>query len=491
MAKTVKKPRVRKATTADIVRLGQATADLKARTPPKQWAQIVNNAHARGFTLAGALSGNPDPLKERTQSSLKTQAQSTVDTAYKPAYDDNDAQQTRLKAWDVKRTTDNHAYEEWVQNQLANLKSQGDAADAQLRDAAHAATAQTAAGWVSPENQAAPDGSGKPKAMDLAPWAAAGTAAAANAEQRAASITGIFANTRPLMQAGAVASQAALTAAAHGEITKALAGVIDDRSKLTISKASDYVKGLTDLQGKEISKASSNRDYQTVVSQLEQAGAKIAQDPDAPDSVNEYGYTNAAWKLLTPEQRVQAMGDTTAAVHPVKDDSGDVNQYGYTKGQWAKFTPKKRQQIMADVKNGGKGGPKGKSPYLPTASQNVAGAKIDKAVVAVKGLKDHYTEQQVRALLLTGRPAATGKNSAGDTVHVPAIPAVDKADLNVAMDIAYRGGISATNVNYLHKHGIKVKGLGYNILPRGAKNTRPATVTPGPAGFPQVNPATP
>src|SRR4051812_44209632 len=98
----------------DVARLGQSLANLKAKTNPKDWAKFVRAAHARGVTIAGAVSGAPDPLKERLHSSLKAQAQRTVNDSYAPDLADLSRQDSRVQNLDAKRSADNAAYQQWL-----------------------------------------------------------------------------------------------------------------------------------------------------------------------------------------------------------------------------------------------------------------------------------------------------------------------------------------------------------------------------------------
>lgn len=116
---------------------------------------------------------------------------------------------------------------------------------------------------------------------------------------------------------------------------------------------------------------------------------------------------------------------------------------------------------------------KGKSPWLGQASQNTAKDKIDGAVSSIKNLKDSYSQEEVRKLLLNGRAAQT-VDSNGKKVKIPAISRVDKRWVNVAMDIIYRGYISQANIQALHNAGIKVNQLGYPTKP-GKATAKPQT----------------
>jgi predicted Fe-S protein YdhL (DUF1289 family) len=211
------------------------------------------------------------------------------------------------------------------------------------------------------------------------------------------------------------------------------------------------------------------------------AAAKKAAAKAKATTPNQWGYTPRDWAKLTPAQRQQIMKKVKTAGRPApRDTSGEVNQWGYTNAQWKKLTPGQRQAIMKKVKADGrapskpKAGPNGKSPYLGTGPQNTAKDKLDSTVTTGKALKANYTEAEVRELLLNGRAAQTVEKD-GKKLKIPAVPKHDKRWVNVAMDIIYLTGISQPNVAALHKAGIKVKPLGYKVLPKGYKRPEPKT----------------
>lgn len=147
-----------------------------------------------------------------------------------------------------------------------------------------------------------------------------------------------------------------------------------------------------------------------------------------------------------------------------------IQKYGVTNAQWYQWgkTPaglKKREAAIASAKASGKGaGAKGKSPFLPIAGQNTAKDTIDAARSLIDQLKAAGGSQSdIRTALLNGQPAdkKTGQ---------PFIKPVGKTYVNAAMDLAYLNGrLSQANVTALHRHGIKVKQLGYK-MPVNAKD---------------------
>ncbi|MGZ6852639.1 MAG: hypothetical protein ACXVGC_01030, partial [Mycobacteriaceae bacterium] len=117
----------------DVIRYGPQAAAVKAHVSPQQWRKIVALARKRGVTPAGAVSGNPRPLQERTNSSLLAQAQKMVSQAYDPTLKQLDAQQTQLNALSDKRKADNAAYQQWLMGKQAEYSAQAAASQQQYQ----------------------------------------------------------------------------------------------------------------------------------------------------------------------------------------------------------------------------------------------------------------------------------------------------------------------------------------------------------------------
>src|SRR4051794_19474829 len=98
----------------DIRRLGPDVAAIKSRTDPRRWHALVQYAHSRGFGVGGVLSGVPDALKPRLQSSLVHQAKQTIATAYAPAEANLNTELGRLNAIGERRRTDAQAFNQWA-----------------------------------------------------------------------------------------------------------------------------------------------------------------------------------------------------------------------------------------------------------------------------------------------------------------------------------------------------------------------------------------
>jgi hypothetical protein len=283
-------------TLADKVRLGPEIAALKARTPRKQWVAMVKGAHARGFTVAGALSGAPDPLKERTRSSLVAEANKTVTEAFKPAEQELSQRDAKIRALDAKRQADEAHFQDWLKTQHEALASRAMNADAELERRQREIQAETQQGYqqaqagarqtaaATPGNVSDPSQS---TALDLSADAQRANEMVANQRQQSASQA---ANAKGYAIAGRAVSvglsQQANTRRAS-ETAAALSEVNADRSDLMAKRAAAAAEEVRRLFGVEIEKADSNRNYAAAASQLgikqdELAldAAKAARDED-------------------------------------------------------------------------------------------------------------------------------------------------------------------------------------------------------------------
>lgn len=146
-------------------------------------------------------------------------------------------------------------------------------------------------------------------------------------------------------------------------------------------------------------------------------------------------------------------------------DAGKVNQYGYTNAQWSKMTPEQRRQAAADWKKATTGS-RGGSGGATREAQNRLLNNASSAAAAVADLrKKGYTRAEAQRLLQTGR--------ASQTVNGTKIPAISKVEdsvaLRVALDREYDGSLSAATVRLLHDRGFRVAGLGKTATQLGSR----------------------
>lgn len=275
---------------ADQVRLGSDIAALKAKTDKKTWAKIVNDAHKRGFSVRGALSNVPDPLKERTHSSLKTEAQKSVAASYAPDLADLDTQQGRVASLDAKRQADNQVFQTWLLQQnekfdvaaRANQKVYQDYQDAKA-PAAQAAGDAAQAGAVA-DASASGSGTDFSQATGLKNLSADTAKAVGTAAGQADFARNMGANMeafRGMAQQGALAQGVTAEAARMNDTAKSNAAITDARNKTLAARAADTIKEYSRLLDGEITKATSNRDYTAAAQQLNLGEAKFNEQVTA------------------------------------------------------------------------------------------------------------------------------------------------------------------------------------------------------------------
>lgn len=272
--KKSKRPRI---SLADKARLGPEVAAIKARTPHKEWAAIVKNAHARGFTVAGVLSGVPDPLKERTRSSLVAEAQQTVNTAFKPAEEELGYQERKIRALDDKRKADEAHFQEWLNNQHQNIATQAATADAEMTRRQQEIQAQTQQGNTAAQAQARQNAAAAPgtvsdpnqsTALDLSADAKRSNEMVANQRQASASMSNNAAGYALAGRGVSLALSQQASAQRASETAAALSEVHQTRRDLSAKRAAAAAEEIRRLFGVEVDKADSNRNYLAAAQQL-------------------------------------------------------------------------------------------------------------------------------------------------------------------------------------------------------------------------------
>lgn len=268
--------KLRKPLPEDVARLGREMATYK-RNNPRAWKKLVKTAHSRGFTVAAQFSGVPDPLKERTRTSLKKQALRTVNAAYAPDETELDEQGKRIAAINAKRAADENTYQAWLQTQQQAIITNAQAADAELvnRTAAAQQTAQQA--WSANQAQAQQALADTPgtvsdpsqaRALDLSAAAQKANAQAAAETSRTAQSVAASGTQLRTLQSASLANGQAQRATIQADTTKANADLFDARVKLKLTKAADSMKEVTRLYDAETEKANANRDYAAATEKL-------------------------------------------------------------------------------------------------------------------------------------------------------------------------------------------------------------------------------
>lgn len=269
---------------ADVVRIGLQAATTKASLPHKEWAAMVKAAHGKGYTIADAINPDiPDALKARTKTSLRTQANQTVQEAYAPQIAELDRQSTQAAGLRAKRVSDESAFNTWFAQQQSESNARiqdaqqryeavaGQAADPnQQGSIAQTSLANTAQLNADVQKGASGDMSNSVYLKDAAAREQARRDAADRTKVAAVQTGGTTAN---IMNAN--------TAAVSGRHTQALGGIEGDyadtseaitkaRAGVDSNRAQDLIKSYTDLLDQETSKASATQQYSGLMAQLSQ-----------------------------------------------------------------------------------------------------------------------------------------------------------------------------------------------------------------------------
>lgn len=253
----------KKPSLADVVRLGQTVATAKANTDKKTWRAVVKAAHARGVTVAGALSGGDPLLQARTQSSLQKQAEVETTKAYAPAFADLDTQEKGVNALADKRKADNAAFQEWVQVQSERLQGDARAADTALNSRLQTIHTDTQDAWKKTAEQAqleAAPGRTSDAANSNALNSLGAAAAASNERMATARTAAVDGSSRSVdgmnvAAAALLASSAVNEAKRQGDQVEGLQKVTDARTKYKLEQVSDVAKSFTSLMAGEATKA--------------------------------------------------------------------------------------------------------------------------------------------------------------------------------------------------------------------------------------------
>lgn len=274
------------AVNTELLRLGPLAYSVKRKASPKQWKKIVTDAHTKGYTVDSYLNQSiPNEFKARTKESLKKQATTTLNEAYKPAEKMLDERESRISALASKRKQDNEFYMDWLTRARGQMQTSANAADQALREsaqatyddalAAHQANIAQAAdrltqqpGNVSSRDELLKQVADQPefkRHLDLI-----------NSQRNQIdSDAGNNARHRAAADANVIAQQAAIQAAQASETWKSLTEVADDKLKVQMEKGAAIADQINRLLGQEIEKAGANRDFAAVLEKLDIQGQTL------------------------------------------------------------------------------------------------------------------------------------------------------------------------------------------------------------------------
>lgn len=398
-----KKLKLNHVSDADKIRLGAQVASAKASMTPAQWKKVVHGAHAGGYTVAGVLSGAPEALRPRLQSSLKKEAARSVADAYKPVLADLDTQESRVKAWDSKRADDNKAYGAWLATQNQTLQTDNIAAQTQLATAAKTSRDGLSAAWDTIQQQSKANTAGgvsdPGQSAALAQVGNARTAAETNAQTQydgaiASLKTGGNSTTETLAAINS-SFAASADAARRTDISQALSSIRDDRTKATIQKATDYLTQFSKLKDGEVTKAQNLMDSDIAAQSL---GVKEQQLDLDKTKVN-HGIHNDNVKNAIAQQNADV------AAGKLRLDEGKADLDGDGKLTSKDYDLKKK--IDAKYKPGTKGGPSAGDEsysrklqgYLSSTYTGLVGLHSDYSKDPSKAKQTGHTPDRFRSIL--------------------------------------------------------------------------------------------
>lgn len=266
-------------TALDQVRLGSQVAAVKGRLSQAQWKQIVQYAHSRGFSVAGALSGNPDPLKERTQNSLKQQAAKTIAAVYQPAEGALDQQAQRLQNIDQKRQADNAVYRQWLMDQQTKYEAAARQSESQYQgylqglqqttEQQHQNAQQQAIQAVQNAPGTVSDMKQSTALQGLSADTTRATGLVGTQIQKTAELIPSMESNFQAERQGIIGQSNAAEAKRQSDLSTGLDGINQDRLKLLSSQASDQLKEFQRLQGQQVDIANSNRNFGAAAQKLD------------------------------------------------------------------------------------------------------------------------------------------------------------------------------------------------------------------------------
>lgn len=262
---------------ADIARLGPSVAGALAAMDPARRKAVVKYAHGHGFTVAGALSDTPDPLKPRLQSSLKSEALRSVGAAYKPSEKALNDEGNRLANIGVRRRADEAAYNAWAATQRESLMTSARAADGQLAERRQQILDAASAGLQHSQQRVEDEARNQPgrvsdpsqsRALDLSAEQSHARDSLNNQDLQQAMGTQPTQQLAALM-AAAMASEKGADAGREADSQKAITDVSHAKIDLGTKRAQDVLSALQGLRDKELTKAQTVQDQAIAAAKLD------------------------------------------------------------------------------------------------------------------------------------------------------------------------------------------------------------------------------
>lgn len=270
------------------MQLGPQSAQVKLASTPGQWKRLKKTAHARGLSMEEFFTRTPKALATKNTKQLQNQATKTVSSAYAPAHAELNTRESQIKAVDDKRKRDDAYYRDWLAQQTATLSTDVNTANQMLGEkltgmdeaarAAYAQAAQVAAANVagtagvvsSPGNIA---GANAIKALPVR--AAEADITRTGETRRSLEASDLSGSMRAATAANTLAAFAADEARRTSETWKALSDISGERTSLKLKQAADVNQEVARLLDQEITKASSNRDFNVLLDKLDLQGQEL------------------------------------------------------------------------------------------------------------------------------------------------------------------------------------------------------------------------
>lgn len=393
-----------------------------------------------------------DWLAPLTNKQVTAQAKTTINKAYNPAYTDLNSQAGRAQGISDKRTADNKYYLSWLDSKMAELQSHADAAHQQLMGLEQGLQTQQNAlyggqqqGLVDQANARAGNVSNN----------AQSTALGADIHQNQAANMGHLnsVSTEALQGIDTANGQLGGTRANNFNVVQSaqtkqlsdlnivLGKIADARLKLTSQKTADLAKEIARLQGVEIQKQQSNRDYQAAATKLGITLANTQSEIQTRAGQLAVSQQNASTNAANVKSQINTR-DATYKLNVAKYNTAvakDIYQRDHGLGPYK-------------VSRGS-----GSKPPLTQASQNA----IYHQIGGIQGqLNDlianyHYTPSQAWHLLHNGGYVSTpaGANGKPGTRHISAVG--DDGLLNAAYNTRTgAAGLTPGDINYLKRLGL-------------------------------------
>lgn len=263
----------------DTIRMGPIAASYKRKLKGgKRWKSLVREAHARGVSINSYLDrSTPMPLKERTTSSLRSEAERTMSSAYAPAEKELSNRERMIQSIGEKRALDNDRWTQWLNQRHGELQANAQAADAaildrqkQIQGAMIAGQQQNLAEFVNMQNPTGQVSDPRQSANvpQIIAQQQAQQAQNASSAELTSKIVGDNAGRQAATQANNFAFMAAMKAKDVADQWKALQDVADDKDKLKLQRGADSAKEISRLLDREIQKAQTRNEQNIAAASL-------------------------------------------------------------------------------------------------------------------------------------------------------------------------------------------------------------------------------